>query len=451
MSDTFYALATPPGTSALAVVRVCGADVPDLIESIFGAGAKSENSRKAILGKYHSEKGEIVDEVLFIYFSAGNSYTGRDLLEISCHGNPFLVEQILKDLGMRGCRMAEPGEFTRTAFLEGRMDLSQAEAVADLIAARSSAAVEAAHRQLAGGLGAEVEQRVEELLAIRAELEAFIDFPEEDLPQEDEEGPIASLASTMGRLDAMLGTGYQRELLHRGIRTVILGPVNAGKSSLLNRILGEDRAIVSEMEGTTRDYLQDVFQLGPYCIQLYDTAGYRESPEKIEIEGLKKTESLVGSADFFLLVLDGAAPSPTLPRGLLDRVAPDNTLLVFNKSDLPEASVDENFMPGFPRVKISASTGAGFGEFLGLWESRIHSELLEGAESRVLYNQRHMTHLRRCRDCLERAKGSLESGISSEYVAGDLREALNELGLIVGTIDNEDMLDVLFGEFCIGK
>ncbi|MGE9289581.1 MAG: tRNA uridine-5-carboxymethylaminomethyl(34) synthesis GTPase MnmE, partial [Puniceicoccales bacterium] len=229
MMDTFYALATPPGSAALAVVRVSGPAVPTLIQEIFGKEPKVENFRKAVLGYYRSVSGGKVDQVLFTHFPAESSYTGRELLEISAHGNLFLVEQILEDLDARGCRMAEPGEFTRTAFLEGRMDLSQAEAVADLISARSAAALEAAHRQLSGGLGDEIQARVDEILTLRAHVEAFIDFPEEDLPSESEEGPIASVDQILARLEAMLSTGRQRELLHRGIRTVLLGAVNAGK------------------------------------------------------------------------------------------------------------------------------------------------------------------------------------------------------------------------------
>ncbi len=451
MSDTFYALATPPGTAALAVVRVCGPAVPELIRGIFGRAPTERDHRRAVLGFYRSLGGKAIDQVLATHFPAGSSYTGRELLEISAHGNPFLVEQILEDLQARGCRMAEPGEFTRTAFLEGRMDLSQAEAVADLISARSAAALDAAHRQLAGGLGQEIERRVDEILAILAHLEAFIDFPEEDLPEEDREGPIASLCRTLGHLDSMLATGRQRELLHRGIRTVLLGAVNAGKSSLLNQLLGEERAIVSETAGTTRDYLQDVLSLGPWCIQLFDTAGLRESGDVIEIEGLRRTEKVAGAADFFLLVLDGTVPSPTLPREFLARLSAANSLIVFNKSDSSAFRIDPDFLPGIPRLALSAKTGRGLAELRRIWEAQIRAELLEGAETRVLYNRRHIGHLQACRNALGRACDELRSGVSPECVAPDLREALDELGAIVGTIDNEDMLDVLFGDFCIGK
>ncbi|MFP4351303.1 MAG: tRNA uridine-5-carboxymethylaminomethyl(34) synthesis GTPase MnmE [Puniceicoccaceae bacterium] len=451
MNNTFHALATPPGTSALAVVRVCGPAVPDLVTGIFGAPPAPGDARRAKLGWYRDRDGKRIDQVLRIWFPPESSLTGRHTLEISTHGNPFLIDRVLEDLAGRGSRPAEPGEFTRTAFLEGRIDLSQAEAVGDLIAARSDAALEAAHRQLAGGLGAEVERRVEEILAIRAEVEAFIDFPEEDLPPEDEAGPLSALARTLAEIDRMIATGRQRELLHRGIRTVLVGEVNAGKSSILNRLLGERRAIVSETAGTTRDYLTDVFALGPYCIQIHDTAGFREVSDAIEREGLRQTERLVGGADFFLVVADGTAQPPTLPPALSGRLKPENALLLVNKSDAPGYSRHDTLLPALPRCEISALSGAGFPGFLDLWESRIRRELLEGAETRVLYNRRHLGCLRECREALERARTGLREGVSSECVAPDLRDALDALGAIVGTIDNEAMLDVLFGEFCIGK
>lgn len=347
--------------------------------------------------------------------------------------------------------MAEPGEFTRTAFLQGRMDLSQAEAVADLIAARSSAALQAVHRQLAGGLGREVESRVEEVLSIRAHIEAFIDFPEDDLPTETEEGPLASLKETIQSLDAMISTGRQRELLHRGVRTVLLGAVNAGKSSLLNRLLGEDRAIVSETAGTTRDYLQEAMQLGPYSIQIVDTAGFREATDAIEMEGLRRTEKIAGAADFHLIVVDGTEDSPTLPPDLKDRLNSSNALIVFNKSDANGFAVDPEFLSDLPRIEISATTGAGLDEFRTFWESMIKDELLQGAENRILYNRRHIGLLRQCRESLAKTRDALLAGVSTECAAPDLRDALDSLGAIVGTIDNEAMLDVLFGDFCIGK
>jgi len=323
--------------------------------------------------------------------------------------------------------------------------------VADLIAARSDAALASAHRQLSGGLGEEIEKRVSEILGILAHLEAFIDFPEEDLPPEDEEGPLASLVETLGELDRMISTGSMRELLHRGIRTVIVGEVNAGKSSLLNRLLGEERVIVSAEAGTTRDTIGETFSLGRFSIQIFDTAGFREAADAIEKEGIRHTERIYGSADFHLVILDGTRPAPTLPDRLLERLSPKNCIVLVNKSDAAEFQTLEDFCPDLPRAPLSAKTGAGMEAFLRLWESRIDQELLSGAESRILYNQRHIAFLEQCRESLNQARTALLAGLGTECVTPDLRDALEALGSIVGTVDNEAMLDVLFGEFCIGK
>ncbi|MEM0966032.1 MAG: tRNA uridine-5-carboxymethylaminomethyl(34) synthesis GTPase MnmE [Verrucomicrobiota bacterium] len=451
MNDTFHALATVPGTSAIGVIRVTGSKVVELIRGSLDVDVSEKAFRKAILGTYRVISGTPVDQVLWTYFPPYSSYTGRDLVEISCHGNMFLVEQILWDLERRGSRPAEPGEFTKTAFLEGRMDLSQAEAVADLIAARSEAAVLAAQKQLAGGLGHEIESCVSRILSVLAEIEAYIDFPEEDLPGETTDGPRKELAVLISRLGEMIATGRQRELLHRGIRTVLLGEVNAGKSSLLNRLLGEERAIVSATPGTTRDFLEDSFTLGRFCIQIFDTAGIRESADEIEREGVRRTQRLAGNADFNLVVMDGTEDCPTLPPEIQAGFTEENTLLVFNKCDLPEFSMNPSFYPQLRRVSLSATEGMGVSDFLSIWESMIREDMLKGAEDRVLYNQRHIGYLKECQTALERARLALQEKTSTEYVAPELRDALDALGSIVGTVDNEAMLDVLFGEFCIGK
>lgn len=451
MADTFHALATPPGSSALAVIRVCGPAVPSLMEGIFGRSCRQTQARTAIFGRYRDASGKVLDEVLYTWFPAVSAFTGRDTLEISPHGNPFIINKIDSDLLARGSRPAEPGEFTRTAFLEGKIDLSQAEAVADLIAARSDAALTSAHRQLAGGLGKEIEERVSEILAILAHLEAFIDFPEEDLPPEDQEGPLASLRRTILELERMISTGQQRELLHRGIRTVIVGEVNAGKSSLLNRLLGEDRVIVSAEAGTTRDTIGETFQLDAYCIYISDTAGFRQAAEAIEKEGIRHTERAYEAADYHLVVLDGTRSSPTLPDSLIERMTEANTLVVVNKCDDPNFSELIDFHPSLPRVSISAKTGAGIETLRKVWAERISQDLLSGAESRVLYNQRHIGFLQNCHRSLNRALTGLNSGMGTECVTLDLRDGLDALGAVVGTVDNEAMLDVLFGDFCIGK
>jgi tRNA modification GTPase len=453
MADTFAAPATPAGESALAVVRACGPLVPRLLAEALGLPPAPEHARRARTSWYRDLAGETLDQVVAVHYPADRSPLGRELLELSLHGNPLLVDRILADLAARGCRPAEPGEFTRTAYLEGRLDLSQAEAVGDLIRARSEAALRQSRQQLAGGLGREVQERVDELLQLLAELEAYLDFPEEDLPPEAAARPAALVERTSTALRAMIRTGDQRELLHRGIRTVLVGPVNAGKSRLLNRILGTERALVSAEAGTTRDYLQEPFALGPYPIQIYDTAGFREEGGALEAAGRDRARALAAAADFLLLVTDGTLPElPAWERLLPGPPDPERTLLLRNKVDRPDfRPAREDELPGIPRVDLSAETGAGFDAFLRAWEAQLGEGILADAESRVLYNRRHLLHLQNGLASLERAREGLAERRSPEWIIPEIRTALDELGAIVGRVDNEAMLDVLFGEFCIGK
>ena len=271
--------------------------------------------RFAHYASYLDKDGQALDDCIFTYFAAEKSYTGDAMLEIAPHGNPLIVQKILEDLLSRGCRTAEPGEFTRTAFLNGKLDLSQAEAVADLIHARSARGLEVARRQLHGSVGRKISSLTERLLSIQARLEAYIDFPEEDLPAEDEEGPAADLLALSGEVRELIET-RRFSLLHEGVRALIVGMPNAGKSSLINALTGMDRSIVSAQPGRRGDYVSDRVEIGGWCLEILDTAGLRDSGDAIEQMGMARTLELAVSADLFLLVLDLAAPSPTLPAEL---------------------------------------------------------------------------------------------------------------------------------------
>lgn len=447
--DTIFALATPAGESALAVIRLSGPLCPTLAGTLFPQ-VRSPVPRRVYFSKIMSLNGLEIDEVTFWQALAPASYTGEDTLEITCHGNPLIIAQIADDLLARGCRWAKPGEFTQRAFLNRKMDLSQAEAVADIIAARSEAALNAARRQLGGGLGEEIEIVLDEMTTLLAHIEAYIDFPEEDLPGEDPAGPLARLSQLLARLKEMAATGRFRELLHRGINTLILGPPNAGKSSLLNRLLGQERAIVHEKPGTTRDYLEDRFALGPYCINIFDTAGLRLTDDAVESEGVRRSLALLARADFCLLVVDGAAPCPALPAELTGQLDPANTLVIINKADLAGAT-DPGLLDGFTRVQLSAKTGMGWDHFLQVWQSHLRDDLLAGAEQRILYNQRHIELIVQTRKHIEEASALLRANQPTELAATELRQALETLSEVVGGFDNEQMLDALFRDFCIGK
>lgn len=447
-SETIAAPATPSGESAIAMVRVSGPDARPIAVSLLG---RKPLPRTAVHAVYRSLGGEHLDDVVATFFEAPGSYTGEDVLEISGHGNPVIVRRILDDLGSRGCRPAEPGEFTRRAFLNGRVDLSQAEAVADLIRARSDRAIEAANRQLQGALGRQVALLSDSLLSALARAEAYIDFPEEDLPPEDKAALRASITSVLTPLASLLATSRYGELLRAGVRTVIAGRTNAGKSSLLNRMLGWERALVSETPGTTRDFLEEPRILGGHCIRLIDTAGLNPAAEGVEGLGIARSRELVACADLVLLVVDSTLPFPDLEPWILDRINPGNAIVVWNKSDLAAAGNPPAPLAGLRSVPVCAIDGSGLPDLEAAIVAIVESHRKDPGPELIAINARHAHDLGEARAALERALGKIDRSEPDELLAADLRVALDCLGRIGGKIDNEQMLDKLFAEFCIGK
>ena len=448
-TDTIAALATPAGTSAIAVLRVSGPDAGTIARALVG---ETPPPRVAQHGDYHDRGGTLLDDVLFTFFKGPHSYTGEDSLEISCHGNPFIAQKILEDLFGRGCRLAEPGEFTKRAFLNGRMDLSQAEAVMDLICARSDRALAAANRQLRGSLGKQMTGLVDRLLNVIARVEAYIDFPEEDLPPEDQGFFQSELAGIARDTDRLLATGHYGELLRDGIKTVIVGAPNVGKSSLLNRLVGRDRALVSPEPGTTRDFIEERIIVGPHCLRIIDTAGLNPAPAPLEKLGMDKTMECIADADLFLVVLDGSEANPTIPATLAEKLPPKNSIIILNKSDL-------NALPGpttaprspAPSIAVSALTGAGISELVDAIVAQADQYQGDFAGDFIAINARHSNALEGARRALAGAQEKLGSGSAIELLASDLRLTLSAFGEIIGKIDNEAMLDRLFATFCIGK
>lgn len=448
-ADTIAALATPVGTSALAVLRTSGPLSPSLTEALFGAVSPSRQTRRA---DYRDQAGALIDDVIYVLFQAPHSYTGEDILEISCHGNPFIIRRILDDLHRRGCRPAEPGEFTKRAFLNGCMDLSQAEAVADLIHARSERALAAANQQLRGALGQRMDKMNRQLLDLLAHVEAYIDFPDEDLPSDDRSALLAGIRLLLADTTQLLASDRYGEILRDGVKTVILGAPNAGKSSLLNRLLGRERALVSAEPGTTRDYLQEPVTLGAHCIRLTDTAGLNLSPTPLEELGMAKALEHAADADLILLVLDATQPAPALPQELLPQLEPPRTLIVVNKIDLVPDGPYPRPPRDLPTVKISALTGAGCDELASAITRHAESFRVEQGEDLIAINARHADALRHAIESLKTAVAKLSSGAQAdELLASDLRSVLSSFGEISGKIDNERVLDRIFETYCIGK
>jgi tRNA modification GTPase len=403
------------------------------------------------LGKYTDINHSVIDDCLFTYFEHGKSFTGEAMLEIAPHGNPLIVQKIIADLFQRGCRAAEPGEFTRSAFLNGKMDLSQAEAVSDLIRARSDRSIEVAQRQLHGSVGRKMSELTERLLSVMAHLEAYIDFPEEDLPSENQDGPAAELQKLIVNISDLIETQRYTSLLHEGIKTLIVGEPNVGKSSLINALTGSDRSIVSDIPGTTRDYISAFLMVGPWRIEILDTAGLHEAGDELEQIGINHTIEQAETADFFLLVLDATGDSPHLPQSLLDQMTVKNTIVVENKIDLPTAKAHGDFMPEFQHVRVSLQTHEGLQAFRQLWAESIDSGVQQPNADGVVVNARHASALMEALDALELAADKMREDDQSELVASDLRDAVESIGKVVGKVDNERMLDSLFKQFCIGK
>ncbi len=449
-AETIVALSTPAGESAIALIRLSGPDCAQIGRAVIGR-AKPLRTRYAHFASYRDLNGTVLDDCVITYYAEGQSFTGEAMLEIAPHGNPLIVQKIMTDLLARGCRPAEPGEFTRTAFLNGRMDLSQAEAVSDLIRARSDRSLEAAQRQLHGSVGRKMSELTERLLSVMAQLEAYIDFPEEDLPGEDQAGPSRELRRLIVDMRELIETQRYAALLHDGIKTLIVGEPNVGKSSLINALTGSQRSIVSEMPGTTRDYISAFLMVGPWRIEVLDTAGLHEAGDAIEKIGIDHTIEQSETADFFLLVLDATTPSPTLPDALLQRMRPDNTLIIVNKTDLADGGAHAGFLPEFSQVPMSLLAHEGLDALRTQWLAAIDAGLKQPQKDGVVVNARHAASLSRAVEALELASDKLLRGEPTELVAADLREAITFIGEVVGRVDNERMLDSLFKQFCIGK
>lgn len=449
-ADTIVALSSPSGESAIALIRLTG---PACAEMALAITQRSQPLKKryAHFAKYIDVDGIQVDECIFTYYADKQSFTGESMLEIAPHGNPMIVQKILADLIARGCRPAEPGEFTRTAFLNGRMDLSQAEAVSDLIRARSDRSLEVAQRQLHGSVGRKMSELTERLLGVMAQLEAYIDFPEEDLPGEDQVGPASELRKLIEEMGDLMETQRYSALLHEGIKTLIIGEPNVGKSSLINALTGAERSIVSDIPGTTRDYISAYMMLGSWRIEILDTAGIHEASDTVEKIGIDHTIEQAETADFFLLVLDANLPCPTLPDSLLQRMNPGNTIVIENKTDLPSVRSCADFLPDLQHVRTSLLKRTGLSELREIWEKTFDDSLTHGHNDGVVVNARHAASLGEAVDSLELASSRLKLGDYSELIVADMRDAVEHIGQVVGRVDNERMLDRLFKQFCIGK
>jgi len=414
------------------------------------APLKALRDRRVSLGHVIDESlGGIIDEVLVTVMRAPKSYTCEDVVELSCHGGPHVLKRIVALMLAPGVRLAQPGEFTRRAFLNGRIDLTQAEAVMDLIRAQSDAGAHAAVAQLRGGLSGEIRTLQERLVGLLVEIEASIDFSEEDLEFLPHEALTASVDEALRETGRLLATADRGRLVREGASVVIAGRPNVGKSSLLNRLLREDRAIVTAIPGTTRDTIEEAADLGGIAVRLSDTAGLRRTSDAVEVEGIRRTKDAVARADLILAVFDGSEPLADEDRALLDELDGRSVLIVVNKVDLPQR-LDATVFNSAPVWRHSALTGQGLDAIVGEIVNRLGGALA-AREGVFVTRLRHAEALKRAEASLKHLQDTITAKGPHECVALDLRGAVDALGEILGTVTTDELLNEIFSKFCIGK
>ena len=453
--DTIAAIATPLGEGGLAVVRISGTRAMAIADACFlPVGPSAVKPSAAASHTIHYGKivqdGKVVDEVLLAALRAPRTFTREDTVEISCHGGLLPAKLVLDTLLKNGARLAEPGEFTRRAFLHGRIDLAQAEAVADLIHARTELSLSAANEQLAGKLSRRIDRLRDDLMHTLAHVEAHLDFPDEDIAPDTHETLLKRLDGSITFMDELLRTANEGQILRRGIRAAILGRPNAGKSSLLNQLLGRERAIVSHIPGTTRDTIEETANIGGIPVVFIDTAGLREAGDEIEVEGIRRSRQTLAAAELILHVLDASQPSTPADADYLTEFAGKKRIIVRNKADLP-ARLDLPTDQAIPVVEVCCLDGQGIEALKDAIKRLVWSGEITAEMTQVTINSRHQDALQRARAMTCRAAAALHENATLELVALDLRGAANTVGEIVGKTTTEDLLDSIFSTFCIGK
>ncbi len=476
--DTIVALATPQGVGAIGVIRLSGPKAIAICDSVFYGKQLSEQASHTIhFGTIRSDEGNVIDEVLVSLFIAPKSYTKENVVEISGHGSPYILQQIIQILIKKGARMAQPGEFTLRAFLNGQMDLSQAEAVADLIAANSQASHQIAMQQMRGGISTEIQKLRRELIDFAALIELELDFGEEDVEFADRKKLENLIIKIKNLLQTLMDSFRLGNALKEGINTVIAGRPNAGKSTLLNALLQEDRAIVSDIAGTTRDLIEEILNIDGITFRLIDTAGLREATDTIEAIGIKKTLEKVNQSSILVYVYDSFDLEPPQVKEDIAKLYKEGmkVLIIGNKSDMIENMYNQQALQydkyykekyqkenwggihkefeerGFLHIKeVSAKTNRNI---ILIKRYLINLAIGDGltANQTIVANSRHYEALSGAHQSLDQALTNLQSGITGDFVAMDIRHALNYLGEITGEISTDDLLDSIFTRFCIGK
>lgn len=448
-NDTIAAIATPPGEGGVAIIRISGKNAYSVAAAVSSERVKSYASHTAHYAKVHDSKGKKVDDVLILVFRSPRSYTGEDTVEIHCHGGSLVTRKVLEAVLAAGARPAQPGEFTYRAYVNGKLDLAQAEAVQELISAKNDYALDAAEAQLEGRLSKKITQFQFALTHIAAILEAWVDFPDEGLEFASMEEVCSDLEAIARQMESLRATFHEGRIIHEGLSLCLVGCPNVGKSSLMNALLDKNRAIVSDIPGTTRDIVEDHMRLSGLNFRLVDTAGIRTTEEIIEKEGIRRSHDALTKADIVLWVLDASRGMDDDDRLMMELVQDKNTLAVWNKMDLPSSKVSP--LPLHHVAYVSAVSGQGIDELKAKIDALIWEKGPPSKEELLITNVRHKESLGQaitgCRAVVE----GLNKNVSPEFLMIDIRSALQALGLIIGTDITEDILSAIFSKFCIGK
>ena len=457
-SDTIAAIATPFGTSGIGIIRISGPESLRIAATLFRSPTFSPQNVRS----HHLYHGLIVDphdslpldDVLLSYMRAPSSYTGEDVVEINMHGGILVLQKTLEIVCTLGARIARPGEFTRRAFCNGRIDLAQAEAVMDVIAAQTETGLKIASHLLTGEFSRKVNKFIDELVDIAAHLEASIDFPEEDIQPQESEELKRRLREVVASIRRLHSTYVQGTMIRTGVQAVITGKPNVGKSSILNALLGKYRAIVTPYPGTTRDIIQETINVQGIPVHLFDTAGLWESEHEIERIGIDLAREQIVQADIILLVLDGSTALDQSDRSIISMVQGKRSIVLINKSDLPQILCDDEVMAALPdarMIRVSALTLQGIDRV----KNEISRTLLDGGTINtseiIVANLRHAQALEHAAEALEHAWEGLQNGLPPELIAVDIQAGIASLGEITGRTAGEDILDRIFDTFCIGK
>ncbi len=453
-NDTICALSTANGIGAIAVIRISGKNAFEIVSTFFSKDLSKVGTHTAHFGRIRKGE-EIIDEVLLTVLHEGKSFTGEQTVEIACHGSVYIQQQILQLLTANGCRMAEPGEFTMRAFMNGKMDLSQAEAVADLISSQSKRAHQMAMNQMRGSFSNELRDLREKLIHFASLVELELDFAEEDVEFADRTELKALVQEVLAYIQKLIRSFELGNALKNGVPVAIVGAPNTGKSTLLNQLLGEERAIVSNIAGTTRDVIEETLNIDGILFRLIDTAGIREGlsdsdADKIEAIGIERSKQKIQQAQLVLLLADATTDSISEVANWAETLQAEfpekKIVLIINKSD-----VSKQTAPAFvPHLYLSALTGEGV-ENLTTWMVDQITHGVDLQQDIIVSNARHVDELQKTAEALEKANYGLETGITGDFVAMDIRQAMFHLGSITGDISTDDLLGNIFSKFCIGK